>query len=259
LGASVFLDETTGKWLVLAAMFTVSLALILGSRHQPFPEISGRFGWLLLSFSFLLAVGEQAPRPMSLVFLLTFSLVVGSFGVLAGIHHMVRTRRDVFIAPMAGFMFCIGAGGLMVQTWPDLATFEQWSGFLMLVVLGGGQTWLVFRGLLIGRLPLAWSQAGMVALQRGQLIGEHGAVACFERGWDADEEHLNPMAYVALHRIHVFLGEDEAAQRWLEAFEDAGGEAAVADAWIEAVEEALDSMNRLSLSLASEDNVAEAE
>ncbi len=140
---------------------------------------------------------------MPLTSLLTVTLALGSVGVLVGVHHMVRTRRDVFIAPMSGFLFCIGAAGLMVQTWPELSVLEQWAGFGVLVLLGGGQTWMVFRGLLIGRLPLAWSQAGMVALQRGQLDGPHGAIACFERGWDADEEHLNPMAYVALQRLHL--------------------------------------------------------
>ena len=71
---------------------------------------------------------------------------------------------------------------------------ERWAGFLLLVLLGEGQTWMVFRGLLIGRLPLAWSQAGMVALQRRRSAAER---SCFENGWDADEEHLNPMACVA--------------------------------------------------------------
>lgn len=155
---------------------------------------------------------------------------------------MVRTRRDVFIAPMSGFVFCTGAGGLMVLTWPELNTLEQWSGFLLLVLLGGGQTWMVFRGLLIGRLPLAWSQAGMVALQKRQLHGPHGAIACFERGWDADEEHLNPMAYLALNRIHMYLEQADEAQRWLESFEDAGGDASVAPEWIGAVHHALVAM-----------------
>lgn len=82
----------------------------------------------------------------------------------------------------------------------------------------------------------------MVALQRRQLHGPHGAISCFERGWDADEEHLNPMAYVALHRIHVYLNQPEDARRWLEAFEDAGGEAAVAPEWIGAIHEALTEM-----------------
>ena len=242
----MFLDEAMAKTLVLVAWFVVSGSLLLGSRHQPFPEISGRFGWLLLSLAALLAIGEQAPRPMPLTSLLVVTLGFGSAGVLVGVHHMVRTRRDVFIAPMSGFFFCIGAGGLMVLTWSSLTVFEHWAGFVLLVLLGGGQTWLVFRGLLIGRLPLAWSQAGMVALQRGQLHGPHGALACFERGWDADEEHLNPMAYAALHRIHLFLGQSTEATTWLEAFEDAGGEAAVAPEWLHAIDAALDSMNRHS-------------
>ena len=82
----------------------------------------------------------------------------------------------------------------------------------------------------------------MGALQRCQLHGPHGAISCFERGWDADEEHLNPMAYVALHRIHVFLEQPKVARRWLEAFEDAGGEAAVAPEWIGAIHTALADM-----------------
>lgn len=237
--ATMFLDESAGKVLALAVLTVVSISLIVGSRHQPFPEISGKFGWTLASLTGLLALGETAPRPMSLTILLIVSMILGSYGVLVGVHHMVRTRRDVFIAPMSGFVFCTGAGGLMVLTWPELNTLEQWAGFLLLVFLGGGQTWMVFRGLLIGRLPLAWSQAGMVALQRRQLHGPHGAIACFERGWDAEEEHLNPMAYVALHRIHLFLERPDEAQRWLESFEDAGGDASVAPEWIEAVHDAL--------------------
>ena len=237
--ATMFLDESSGKLIALAVLTVVSTALIVGSRHQPFPEISGKFGWTLASLTGLLALGETAPRPMSLTMMLIVLLALGSYGVLVGVHHMVRTRRDVFIAPMSGFVFCVGAGGLMVLTWPELNTLEQWSGFLLLVLLGGGQTWMVFRGLLIGRLPLAWSQAGMVALQRRQLHGPHGAISCFERGWDADEEHLNPMAYVALNRIHTYLEQPDEAQRWLESFEDAGGDASVAPEWIGAVHQAL--------------------
>ena len=237
--ATMFLDESSGKVLALAVLTVVSISLIAGSRHQPFPEISGKFGWTLASLTGLLALGETAPRPMSLTMLLIVSLILGSYGVLVGVHHMVRTRRDVFIAPMSGFVFCTGAGGLMVLTWPELNTLEQWAGFLLLVLLGGSQTWMVFRGLLIGRLPLAWSQAGMVALQRRQIHGPHGAISCFERGWDADEEHLNPMAYVALHRIHLFLDQSDEAKRRLESFEDAGGEASVAPEWIEAIHDAL--------------------
>lgn len=240
--ATMFLDESSGRALVFLVLVGISIAMIAGSRHQPFPEISGRFGWVMASVAGVLALGESAPRPMTLTLLLVVVLGLGSYGILIGVHHMVRTRRDVFIAPMSGFLFCTGAGGLMVLTWPELNTLEQWAGFLLLVLLGTGQTWMVFRGLLIGRLPLAWSQAGMVALQRRQLHGPHGAISCFERGWDADEEHLNPMAYVALHRIHLYLDEPEVAKKWLEAFEDAGGESAVAPEWIGAIHLSLQEM-----------------
>ena len=59
---------------------------------------------------------------------------------------MLNTRREVLVAPMAGFMFCVGVTGLITQTWEELTQFEHWAGFLALVVLAGGQTWLVFRG-----------------------------------------------------------------------------------------------------------------
>ena len=149
--ATMFLDEAAGRTLVLLALAVVSLALIAGSRQQPFPEISGRFGWLMLALTGTLALGETAPRPMAFPALLICVLAMGSYGILVGVYHMVRTRRDVFIAPMSGFMFCIGAGGDGI-TWPD-GYLEQWSGFLLLVVLGGS-TWMVFRPL-IGRLPMA--------------------------------------------------------------------------------------------------------
>mgnify|MGYP001231187507 FL=1 len=59
--ATMFLDETSGKWIALAVLTVVSVALIAGSRHQPFPEISGRFGWVLATITGLLAWSEAAP------------------------------------------------------------------------------------------------------------------------------------------------------------------------------------------------------
>jgi hypothetical protein len=198
---------------------------------------------LLLMIASLLLIGQSAPRPASVNGHLIFLSAIGALGLVFGVHHMLKTRREVLVAPMSGFLFTVGVGGLMIQTWDTLNTIEQWSGFLALVVLSGGQVWLVFRGLLIGRLPLAWSQAGMVALRRGQISGIHGAISCFEKAWDVDEEHLNPMAYVALHRINVFLGDEKEAAKWNEALIDSGGEEAVAIEWIEAIEEGLSSIN----------------
>ena len=198
---------------------------------------------LLLLMASLFLIGQSAPRPASVNGHFIFLSAIGALGLIFGVHHMLNTRREVLVAPMSGFLFSVGVGGLMIQTWDTLNTIEQWSGFLALLVLSGGQVWLVFRGLLIGRLPLAWSQAGMVALSRGQISGQHGALSCFEKAWDVDEEHLNPMAYVALHRINEFLGNKKEAEKWYEALIDSGGQEAVAMEWIEAIEESLSSIN----------------
>ena len=233
-------ETNTLQWILICFEAVIGLLLFIGSKSQPFPQPSRRFGLFILSLSSMVAVGQMAPNPVTVTGHLVLLTGVGSFGLLAGIHHLVRTRREVLLAPFSGFFFCAGVGGLMVHTWESLNQFEQWSGFLSLVMLGGGQTWLVFRGLLIGRLPLAWSQAGMVALQRGQIDGENGAIACFEKGWDAEEEHLNPMAYLALHRIHLFIEDGSTANDWLESLLSVGGEEAVAIEWIQAIHNALE-------------------
>ena len=239
----MFFEESSTRWLLILFEFIIAIILIMGSKSQPFPNPSRRLGSVLLLVATLFLIGQSAPRPASVNGHMAFLSIIGALGLIFGVHHMLNTRREVLVAPMSGFLFCVGVGGLMIQTWSSLTTIEQWSGFLALVVLSGGQVWLVFRGLLIGRLPLAWSQAGMVALSRGQISGEHGAISCFEKAWDVDEEHLNPMAYVALHRIHEFLGDKEEAQKWFENLIDSGGEDAVAPEWIEAIENSLANIN----------------
>ncbi|MBT04411.1 MAG: hypothetical protein CMA92_01395 [Euryarchaeota archaeon] len=239
----MFFEESSTRWLLILFEFIIAIILIMGSKSQPFPNPSRRLGSVLLLVATLFLIGQSAPRPASVNGHMAFLSIIGALGLIFGVHHMLNTRREVLVAPMSGFLFCVGVGGLMIQTWSSLSTIEQWSGFLALVVLSGGQVWLVFRGLLIGRLPLAWSQAGMVALSRGQISGEHGAISCFEKAWDVDEEHLNPMAYVALHRIHEFLGDKEEAEKWFENLIDSGGEDAVAPEWIEAIENSLSNIN----------------
>ena len=235
----MILEDSTVVWLLLGFELVVSIILILGSKSQPFPTPARRFGLLILMVSSLLLLGQSAPNPTSLEAHLAILSVFGAFGLVSGINLMLRTRREVLVAPMSGFMFCVGVTGLITQTWDELNKFEHWAGFLALVVLAGGQTWLVFRGLLIGRLPLAWSQAGMVALHRGQLRGPHGAIECFEKAWDAEEEHLNPMAYSALSKIFHALDEAEKSAHWKELFYEAGGNDSVADEWLTAIDECL--------------------
>ena len=238
----MILEDSTVVWLLLGFELGISIILILGSKSQPFPTPARRFGLVILMVSSLLLLGQSAPNPTSLEAHLAILSVFGAFGLVSGINLMLRTRREVLVAPMSGFMFCVGVTGLITQTWDELNKFEHWAGFLALVVLAGGQTWLVFRGLLIGRLPLAWSQAGMVALHKGQLRGPHGAIECFEKAWDAEEEHLNPMAYSALSKIFQALEETDIADHWNELFLESGGNDSVAEEWLTAIDDCLNNM-----------------
>lgn len=237
--AILFLEESTLRWILIGFEFVIGATLFLLSKSQPFPKPPARWGIVLMSFAALFAIGQSAPNPVTSSGHMMFSAFFGAVGIHFGIRNMITHRSEVLVAPLSGFLFCVGMGGLMAQTWPELSVSEQWAGFFALTILGGFQTWLVFRGLLIGRLALAWSQAGMIALQRGQLHGTHGAIECFEKGWDADEEHLNPMAYLALHRIHLVLGNEEEAEEWLDSLVDVGGEKACASEWVQAIHEAL--------------------
>ena len=227
------------NWWFLLLEFAIALTLILMSNRQPFPGPSKRYGSVLLIIALLLLIGETGPRPTSVQVHLYVLLAYGSIGLVRGVHNMLVTREEVIVAPFAGILFSVSATAIMADQWESLSSFEEYAAFATIVVIGGCQTWLVFRGLLIGRLPLAWSKAGLVALERGQVSGPHGALECFEKSWDLEEEHLNPMAWLALERIHTFLGNDAEASHWGKRLAESGGEEAVAKEWIEAIETAL--------------------
>ena len=228
-----------GNWWFLLLEFAIALTLILMSSRQPFPGPSKRYGSVLLIIALLLLIGETGPRPTSVQVHLYVLLAYGSIGLVRGVHNMLVTREEVIVAPFAGILFSVSATAIMADQWESLSSFEEYAAFATIVVIGGCQTWLVFRGLLIGRLPLAWSKAGLVALERGQVSGSHGALECFEKSWDLEEEHLNPMAWLALERIHTFLGNEAEASHWGKRLAESGGEEAVAKEWIEAIETAL--------------------
>ena len=228
------------NWWFLLLEFAIALTLILMSSRQPFPGPSKRYGSVLLIIALLLLIGETGPRPTSVQVHLYVLLAYGSIGLVRGVHNMLVTREEVIVAPFAGILFSVSATAIMADQWESLTSFEEYAAFATIVVIGGCQTWLVFRGLLIGRLPLAWSKAGLVALERGQVSGPHGALECFEKSWDLEEEHLNPMAWLAIERIHTFIGNDAEASHWGKRLAESGGEEAVAKEWIEAIESALD-------------------
>ena len=227
------------NWWFLLLEFAIALTLIFMSRRQPFPGPSKRYGTVLLILALLLLIGETGPRPTDVHVHLFVLLAYGSLGLIRGVHNMLVTRDEVIVAPFAGVLFSVSATAIMADQWDSLTVFEEYAAFATIVLIGGCQTWLVFRGLLIGRLPLAWSKAGLVALQRGQISGPHGALECFEKSWDLEEEHLNPMAWLALERIHTFIGNDAEASHWGRRLAESGGEEAVAKEWIEAIESAL--------------------
>tara|TARA_B100001758_G_scaffold227318_1_gene220656 strand:- start:367 stop:1086 length:720 start_codon:yes stop_codon:yes gene_type:complete len=227
------------NWWFLLLEFAIALTLIFMSDRQPFPGPSKRYGSVLLIIALLLLIGETGPRPTSVQVHLYVLLAYGSVGLLRGVHNMLVTREEVIVAPFAGVLFSVSATAIMADQWNSLTVFEEYAAFATIVLIGGCQTWLVFRGLLIGRLPLAWSKAGLVALERGQVSGTHGALECFEKSWDLEEEHLNPMAWLALERIHSFLENESEASHWGRRLAESGGEEAVAEEWIEAIESAL--------------------
>ena len=234
-----------------AALACVLGLILMGmSRNQPFPEVSRRFGIILLMLGLLGLLSESAPRPTSDRVWMIIYTGLGGLGVVIGMRHMTYTRMDVLIAPASGFLLCIGVIGLLWNEWGVLSEFEQIAAFLLASFLCMAEVYLVFRGLLIGKLPQSWSQAGLRNLQRGILDGPNGAISCFEKAWDVEKEHLNPMAYLALQRIFYARGDSVNADEWALKLAENGGKNAVDEAWIKAVD---DSLKRLGMDFEQEE------
>ena len=82
---AMFLDETTGKWLAIAVLTTVSVALIGGSRHQP-PAKSQVVGWTVATITGLQLRGRDGTSSDVAPLILVVVLVLGSYGVLVEVH-----------------------------------------------------------------------------------------------------------------------------------------------------------------------------
>ena len=213
------------------------------SWHQPFPEISRRYAYLVLMAGSVLIISEQAPRETSETVPMYFALGLGVLGTLKGSWDMTRTIRDVIVAPFAGSMLCAGSAALLVGWWDEGSTYEHISSFILVSALILMEIYLVFRGLIIGVPGLSWSKAGLRQIQRGLLDGPSGAISCFERSWDADEEWLGAMSHAALIRIYIHLEQEESANNSEKYLEEFGGWEVVDSAWIEAIDSALNSIS----------------
>ena len=213
------------------------------SWHQPFPEISRRYAYLVLMAGSVLIISEQAPRETSETVPMYFALGLGVLGTLKGSWDMTRTMRDVIVAPFAGAMLCAGSAALLVGWWDEGGTYEHISSFILVSALILMEIYLVFRGLIIGVPGLSWSKAGLRQIQRGLLDGPSGAISCFERSWDADEEWLGAMSHAALIRIYIHLEQEESANNSEKYLEEFGGWEVVDSAWIEAIDSALNSIS----------------
>ena len=213
------------------------------SWHQPFPEISRRYAYFVLMAGSVLIISEQAPRETSETVPMYFALGLGVLGTLKGSWDMTRTMRDVIVAPFAGGMLCAGSAALLVGWWDEGGTYEHISSFILVSALILMEIYLVFRGLIIGVPGLSWSKAGLRQIQRGLLDGPSGAISCFERSWDADEEWLGAMSHAALIRIYIHLEQEESANNSEKYLEEFGGWEVVDSAWIEAIDSALNSIS----------------
>ena len=217
----------------------LGIILIWMSKNQPFPEHSQKFGILLVVLGCLGFIAEQAERDVGPTVEPLILTILGGIGVVIGLIHAVRTRMDVLIAPSSGVLLVVGIISLFSNEWQTLSSFEQISAFCLISVVIFLNIYLIFRTLLIGKLPLAWSQSGLRQLRRGIIDGDRGAISCFERAWDVDEEHLNAMAYSALSLIHSHFGNDEEHKKWNKRLLQLGGMESIEKSWVSEIEDAL--------------------
>ena len=209
------------------------------SSKQPFPDISKKYGvFLIIIFSFFLWA-DQAERTPNPVVSHLVMVLVGGIGTVVGMRHVSYTKRDVLVAPSSGIILTVSTIILLSNEWENYSTLEQIASFILIIILISGMIYLVFKTLLVGELPQAWSQAGLRQLHRGLVEGENGSISCFEKAWDANQEHLNAMSYLALSKIYAALGNRKKSEKWKDLLMQNGGLDAVDISWIKSIERGL--------------------
>ena len=226
-------------------MFWIALFLGLGlvvlyySRHQPFPEISGRFALLLFVAGGMLWLSITAPRETGESVPAVVATVVGGAAVVIGVIQMSMLRNDVIVAPFGGVLLCMGAISLMVERWAGMEQTEQIGSFAIASLLVMLEIYLAFRGLVIGVQGISWSKSGLRQVRRGLIHGPNGAISHFGRSWDMEKPWIDAMSHAALILIHRHAGDSGAEAEHVVELEKVGGWESVDRSWIEAIEEAL--------------------
>ena len=218
-------------WGWVAFLGGTAAMLLWMSRAQPFPEIGGRWAWVMLSIAGILAISVTSPREMNPNVPAIVAGIIGGLGVVVGAIHD-RRKQDVILAPFAGMWFVAATVTALSDGWSVYNQNEQWVGFVLATIVILLEVFLFWKGLVIGVQGISWSQAALRQLDRGLLEGERGAISMFEKSWSVEESWLDAMSHSALVRIHRFQGNSKVEKMHADLLESLGGEESVEKAWL---------------------------
>ncbi|MCS5536274.1 MAG: hypothetical protein NZ802_10505 [Candidatus Poseidoniales archaeon] len=227
----------------IAFLGGTSVMLLWMSRAQPFPEIGGRWAWLMLALTGILAIAMNSPRAMNPYLPVIVAGGIGGLGVVVGAMHD-RRKQDVILAPFAGFWFMAATVSALADGWVSYNQTEQWGGFILATIVILLEVFLFWKGLIIGVQGISWSQAALRQLDRGLIEGERGAVSMFEKSWNVDESWLEAMSHAALVRIHNSQGNSRAASKHAELLERLGGEDSVEAEWLAKIDSCIKRLSK---------------
>jgi hypothetical protein len=227
----------------IAFLGGTSAMLLWMSRAQPFPEIGGRWAWLMLGIAGILAIAMNSPRTMNPNLPAIIAGAIGGLGVVIGAMHD-RRKQDVILGPFAGMWFVAATLSWSVDGWSSYNQTDQWVVFILATVVIMLEVFLFWKGLVIGIQGISWSQAALRQLDRGLIDGERGAISMFEKSWSVDESWLDAMSHIALVRIHSFQGNSMAASKHAELLERLGGEESVEGEWVAKIDSCLKRLSK---------------
>ena len=227
----------------IAFLGGTSAMLLWMSRAQPFPEIGGRWAWMMLGLTGILAIAMNSPRSMNPNLPAIVAGGIGGLGVVVGAMYD-RRKQDVILAPFAGFWFVAATVSALAEGWASYNQTEQWVGFILATIVILLEIFLFWKGLIIGVQGISWSQAALRQLDRGLIEGERGAISMFEKSWNVDESWLDAMSHAALVRIHNSQGNSRAASKHAELLERLGGEDSVEAEWLAKIDSCIKRLSK---------------